>query len=106
MKFNYCPSCGVAYKRSWLERDRCVGCGEKGTRVVKVKMMFTYFLAYAAFILGAVMIVLYNDSNIKWFLFIGFFVAGAMLAVTGMNQMRDKAIQLGEGLEKPEEEDQ
>lgn len=106
MRFNYCPSCGVAYKRSWLERDRCVGCGEKGTEVVKVKMTFMYYLAYTAFLLGAVVIFLFRYDNIKWFLFFGFVLAGALLAVAGMNQMRDKAIQLGDGLKKPDEENQ
>ena len=95
MKFNYCPSCGKAYKKTRFERDRCIGCGKKGTTIVSVKSNIFYYLTYVTLILGAAVIYFMREYSIRWVIFFGFLIAGAFMAVGGMSQMRLNAMEMG-----------
>ena len=95
MKFSYCPSCGKAYKKTRFERDRCIGCGKAGTKVVDVKSNIFYYLTYVTFILGAAVIYFMREYSTRWVIFFGFLIAGAFMAVGGMSQMRLNAMEMG-----------
>lgn len=97
MKFNYCPSCGMAFNKTRFEKDRCVNCGKRGSVLVEVKRNIFVYLAYVTFILGAAMVYLKRDVfALRWGLFFGFLLAGAFLSVAGMGRMRLDAKDKGE----------